>query len=42
MTNRDFMDELKECAEYQVYVEILGEHGHGHYHTSAATDPTMC
>lgn len=35
MTNFEFLAELKQCTCYNNYIEYLGEHGHGHYHTSS-------
>lgn len=35
MTNLDFLNELKQCTCYNSYIEYLGEHGHGYYHTSS-------
>ena len=33
MSNVDFLRKLKKTECYEEYLEYLGEHGHGHYHS---------
>jgi hypothetical protein len=34
MTNLSFLKELKETDCFAKFIDYLGEHGHGHYHSS--------
>lgn len=35
MTNRKFLATLKQSQNFIRYIDYLGEHGHGHYHTAS-------
>lgn len=35
MTNRDFLLKVRDCVCFKKYIRYLGEHGHGHYHSSS-------
>ena len=35
MTNSEFLRSIKKVGCYIQYMEYLGEHGHGHYHSGS-------
>lgn len=35
MTNMEYLHEIKNCICFDKYIQFLGEHGHGHYHSTS-------
>lgn len=35
MTNGEFLRNIKKAECFIKYIEYLGEHGHGHYHSAS-------
>lgn len=35
MTNSEFLRSIKKVGCYIQFMEYLGEHGHGHYHSGS-------